>query len=124
MKKNKMLVTCSLSVVALSFFIIGLLTSSNFDITSSISALGEEEATSQGITQQQNTLDFVTLAAKLKPVAVNISTAKVIKIPQRGSGHPLGGNDRFREFFGDGVERIYGGQMPEGRQKMRSLGSG
>ena len=91
MKKNKMLITCSLSVVALSFFIIGLLTSSTFDITSSISALGEEEATSQGITQQQNTLDFVTLAEKLKPVAVNISTAKVIKRLERGSETLLGG---------------------------------
>ena len=124
MKKNKMLITCSLSVVALSFFIIGLLTSSTFDITSSISALGEEETTSQGITQQQNTLDFVTLAAKLKPVAVNISTAKVIKRPERGSGHPFGGNDRLREFFGDDFERFFGGQIPRGGQKMRSLGSG
>ena len=108
MKKNKMLITCSLSVVALSFFIIGLLTSSTFDITSSISALGEEGADNQAITQQKNTLDFVTLAEKLKPVAVNISTAKVIKRPERGSGHPFGGDDRLREFFGDDFERFFG----------------
>ena len=124
MKKNKMLITCSLSIVALSFFIIGLLTSSTLDTTSLISALGEEDANNQEVIQQQNTLDFVTLAAKLKPVAVNISTAKVIKRPERGSGHPFGGDERLREFFGDDFERFFGGQIPRGGQKMRSLGSG
>ena len=123
MKKNKILLTCSLSLVALSFFLIGLLTSSTLDITSLINALGEEEATNRVISQPQNPLDFVTLAENLKPVAVNISTAKVIKGTQRGFRHPFGENDRFREFFGDDFERFFG-LPPQGRQEMRSLGSG
>jgi serine protease Do len=122
-KKNKILLTCSLSLVALSFFIIGLLTSSTLDITPSISALGEEDANNEEISPQKNTLDFVTLAENLKPVAVNISTAKVIKRTQRNPRQPFGENDRFREFFGDDFERFFE-QNPGGRQKLRSLGSG
>ena len=123
MKKNKILLTCSLSLVALSFFVIGLLTSSTLDITSVINALGEEEVTNKAITQPQNTLDFVTLAENLKPVAVNISTAKVIKRTQRNFRYPFEEDDRLRDFFGDDFERFFG-QPPQGRQEMRSLGSG
>ncbi|MDX1779320.1 MAG: trypsin-like peptidase domain-containing protein, partial [Thermodesulfobacteriota bacterium] len=123
MKKNKILLTCSVSLVALSFFVIGLLTSSTLDVTSIINALDKEEVTEKEITQPQNTLDFVTLAENLKPVAVNISTAKVIKRTQRGFRHPFEGDERFRDFFGDDFERFFG-QPPQGRQEMRSLGSG
>jgi len=65
--------------------------------------------------------DFVDLAKKLKPVVVNISTAKTIK-PQRHFSSPFGGSphgsdpfqDFFDQFFGD-RQRTY---------KQRSLGSG
>ena len=48
MKKNKILLACSVTLVALSFFVIGLLISSSLDITSIINALGEEETANQG----------------------------------------------------------------------------
>jgi serine protease Do len=66
--------------------------------------------------------DFVELAKKLKPMVVNIGTAKTVK-PQRRLQRPFGnnpfGNDPFSDFF----DRFFEEQQPHG-YKQRSLGSG
>jgi len=65
--------------------------------------------------------DFVTLAKKLKPVVVNISTTQVSE--GRGSqefSSPFGDEDPFNDFW----RRFFGGPAPRGPQRQRSLGSG
>ncbi len=65
--------------------------------------------------------DFVVLAKKLKPLVVNISTTQVSE--GRGSqefGSPFGDEDPFNDFW----RRFFGGPVPRGPQRQRSLGSG
>src|SRR5574341_26905 len=67
--------------------------------------------------------DFVTLAKKMKPIVVNISTTQVSE--GRGSGSqefssPFGDDDPFNDFW----KRFFGGPTPRGPQRQRSLGSG
>jgi serine protease Do len=67
--------------------------------------------------------DFVNLAKKMKPLVVNISTTQVSE--GRGSpqefGSPFGGDeDPFNDFW----RRFFGGPVPRGPQRQRSLGSG
>ncbi|HEX9264213.1 MAG TPA: DegQ family serine endoprotease [Candidatus Binatia bacterium] len=67
--------------------------------------------------------DFVNLAKKMKPLVVNISTTQVGE--GRGSpqefGSPFGGDeDPFNDFW----RRFFGGPVPRGPQRQRSLGSG
>ena len=63
--------------------------------------------------------DFVTLAKKLKPVVVNISTTQVSE-GARGFGSPLGEEDPFGDFW----RKFFGGPAPRGPQRQKSLGSG
>ena len=63
--------------------------------------------------------DFVTLAKKLKPVVVNISTTQVSE-GARGFGNPLGEEDPFGDFW----RKFFGGPVPRGPQRQKSLGSG
>jgi serine protease Do len=66
--------------------------------------------------------DFVSLAERLKPAVVNISTAKTVvsRSPSfPGPRTPHGGNDLFDEFFG----RFFN-EMPKSQRKSSSLGSG
>ena len=66
--------------------------------------------------------DFVSLAKKMRPVVVNISTTQVSDgrggSPEFGS--PFGEDDPFNDFW----RRFFGGPMPRGPQRQRSLGSG
>src|SRR5689334_10916377 len=68
--------------------------------------------------------DFVNLTKKVKPIVVNISTTQVSE--GRGSqqefGSPFGGGeeDPFNDFW----RRFFGGPVPRGPQRQRSLGSG
>lgn len=66
--------------------------------------------------------DFVTLAKKMKPLVVNISTTQVSE--NRGAGQefgsPFGEDDQFNDFW----KRFFGGPTPRGPQRQRSLGSG
>jgi serine protease Do len=66
--------------------------------------------------------DFVSLAKKMRPVVVNISTTQMSE--SRGGqefGSPFGGDD---DPFNDFWRRFFGGPMPRGPQRQRSLGSG
>ncbi len=65
--------------------------------------------------------DFVNLAKKIKPIVVNISTTQVSE--GHGSqefGSPFGEEDPFNDFW----RRFFGGPLPRGPQRQRSLGSG
>jgi len=78
--------------------------------------LGQNALAKKGIPDS-----FAGLAAKQAHVAVNISTTKTIKSVQRLS--PFQGRE-FKNFFGDEFFRHFFGQIPEGKMKQRSLGSG
>jgi serine protease Do len=66
--------------------------------------------------------DFVNLAKKMKPIVVNISTTT--QVPENRSGpefgSPFGEEDPFNDFW----RRFFGGPLPRGPQRQRSLGSG
>jgi serine protease Do len=65
--------------------------------------------------------DFVSLAKKMRPVVVNISTTQMSEArgPQE-FGSPFGEEDPFNDFW----RRFFGGPLPRGPQRQRSLGSG
>jgi len=57
----------------------------------------------------------------MKPVVVNISTTQVSEgRGQREFGNPFGEDDPFSDFW----RRFFGGPIPRGPQRQRSLGSG
>src|ERR1051325_6201300 len=67
--------------------------------------------------------DFVSLAKKMRPVVVNISTTQVSEgrggaSPEFGS--PFGEEDPFADFW----RKFFGGPSPRGPFRQRSLGSG
>jgi serine protease Do len=66
----------------------------------------------------------VALSKKLRPVVVNISSTQVSESRgQQGSqefGSPFGEEDPFNDFW----RRFFGGPIPRGPQRQRSLGSG
>jgi serine protease Do len=65
--------------------------------------------------------DFVALAKKMKPVVVNISTTQVSEAHgTQEFGNPFGEEDPFNDFW----RRFFGGPVPRGPQRQRSLGSG
>ena len=66
--------------------------------------------------------DFVSLAKKMKPLVVNISTTQVSEGRGGGQefGSPFGDDDQFNDFW----KRFFGGPQPRGPQRQRSLGSG
>ncbi|HEX9788133.1 MAG TPA: DegQ family serine endoprotease [Candidatus Binatia bacterium] len=65
--------------------------------------------------------DFVHLSKKIKPIVVNISTTQVSEgRGQQEFGSPFGDDDPFNDFW----RRFFGGPMPRGPQRQRSLGSG
>jgi serine protease Do len=65
--------------------------------------------------------DFVSLAERLKPAVVNISTAKTVtsRSPSLPGPRTPGGGSPFDEFFG----RFFN-EMPKSQRKASSLGSG
>jgi serine protease Do len=71
-------------------------------------------------TTAQGLPDFVALAKKLKPEVVNISTTQTVKESDARDSFGQNQNDPFGEFW----QRFFGGPLPRGQQKQRSLGSG
>jgi serine protease Do len=106
-------------LVALVSLVVGLGISGSLDWLSPSRALMEEQAAD---VRPANPLpDFVTLAKKMRPVVVNISTTQVSE--SRGEpefGSPFGDEDPFNDFW----RRFFGGPVPRGPQRQRSLGSG
>jgi len=65
--------------------------------------------------------DFVNLSKKIKPIVVNISTTQMSEARgQQEFGSPFGEEDPFNDFW----RRFFGGPLPRGPQRQRSLGSG
>jgi serine protease Do len=63
--------------------------------------------------------DFTSLAKRLGPAVVNISTTQVRRTAEQAPT-PFGDNDPFSQF----MERFFGGQIPRGPQRQSGLGSG
>jgi serine protease Do len=107
-------------VVALVSLVIGLGISGSLDWLSPSRALVSQSAPE---VRTLNALpDFVVLAKKMRPIVVNISTTQVSE--SRGQqpefGSPFGEEDPFNDFW----RRFFGGPLPRGPQRQRSLGSG
>ena len=124
--ENRRNIVPILIVVAFIAFITGVIVSSSFKITPTIKAVEGEDVKSTEKDPVGDLQLFVKLAAKLKPVAVNISTTKVIKRRRRSFTHPYGrgGDDPFGGFFGDDFLDRFFGERPQRDYKLRSLGSG
>jgi serine protease Do len=105
--------------VSLISLVVGLGISGSLDWLSPSRALVGESAP-EG--RALNTLpDFVALAKKMKPVVVNISSTQVSESRgQQEFGSPFGDDDPFNDFW----RRFFGGPIPRGPQRQRSLGSG
>src|SRR5262245_42099747 len=74
-----------------------------------------------GAAPSRGSPDFVTLAKKLQPIVVNVSTTQMAAEPApRGRPNPK--EDPMEEF----LEKFFGQRPPSGRsqQQQRSLGSG
>jgi serine protease Do len=63
--------------------------------------------------------DFISLAKKLGPSVVNVSTTAV-RSTGRNRSRPFGGNDPAEEFW----ERFFGGRAPREQQRQSGVGSG
>ena len=111
-------------LVALVSLVIGLGISGSLDWLApgrAVNFLGEsaapESRSSGGLP------DFVSLAKKMRPLVVNISTTQVSEGRGGGGqefGSPFGEDDQFNDFW----RRFFGGPTPRGPQRQRSLGSG
>ena len=75
----------------------------------------------RGAAPSRNSPDFVTLAKKLQPIVVNVSTTQMAARPAP-RGRPNPEEDLTEEF----LERFFGQRPPSGRsqQQQRNLGSG
>jgi serine protease Do len=109
-------------LVALVSLIVGLGISGSLDWSSpsrAVNLLGE--AGNSELRSPSELPDFVALAKKMKPVVVNISTTQVGEARgQQEFGSPFGEDDPFNDFW----KRFFGGPIPRGPQRQRSLGSG
>jgi serine protease Do len=109
-------------LVALVSLIVGLGISGSLDWLSpsrAVNLLGE--VGNSELRSPSELPDFVALAKKMKPVVVNISTTQVGEARgQQEFGSPFGEDDPFNDFW----KRFFGGPIPRGPQRQRSLGSG
>jgi serine protease Do len=107
-------------IVALVSLVVGLGISGSLDwLAPSRAVMGE--GGSSDIRSPTPLPDFVSLAKKMRPVVVNISTTQMgeTRGPQE-FGSPFGDDDPFSDFW----RRFFGGPLPRGPQRQRSLGSG
>lgn len=108
--------------VALISLIVGLGISGSLDWLSPSRAVNiTGESGSPDLRSPGQLPDFVALAKRVKPLVVNISTTQVSE--GRGQpefGNPFGEDDPFNDFW----KRFFGGPLPRGPQRQRSLGSG
>jgi len=123
-EQRKRVIIPLIVVVAIVSVLIGMMISSSFKITPFINATSETGVLSDQASPLSDSQLFVRLAEKLKPVTVNISTAKTIKGRERTFNSPFGEQEPFREFFGDELFKRFFGQVPQGDVQLKSLGSG
>ena len=112
------------AVAAIASLLLGLAISGSFDWLAPSRAVNMGEGPSPDVRMANQLPDFVALSKKLRPVVVNISSTQVSE--SRGQqapqefGSPFGEEDPFNDFW----RRFFGGPMPRGPQRQRSLGSG
>jgi serine protease Do len=113
-------------LVALISLVVGLGISGSFDWLApsrAVNLVAEDGSSRSEVRSQGQLPDFVALAKKMRPVVVNISTTQISEGQGRGQrefSSPFGDDDPFSEFW----RRFFGGPMPRGPQRQRSLGSG
>ena len=110
---------------AVASLLVGLAISGSFDWLApsrAVNLLGE--GASSDVRTNNQLPDFVVLSKKMRPVVVNISSTQVSESrSQQGPqefGSPFGEEDPFNDFW----RRFFGGPVPRGPQRQRSLGSG
>ena len=112
------------AVAAIASLLLGLAISGSFDWLAPSRAVNMGEGASPDVRMANPLPDFVALSKKLRPVVVNISSTQLNE--SRGQqapqefGSPFGEEDPFNDFW----RRFFGGPMPRGPQRQRSLGSG
>jgi serine protease Do len=112
------------AIAAIASLLLGLAISGSFDWLAPSRAVNMGESASSEVRTANQLPDFVALSKKLRPVVVNISSTQVSESRgQQGSqefGSPFGEEDPFNDFW----RRFFGGPIPRGPQRQRSLGSG
>src|ERR671913_1488400 len=112
------------AVAAIASLLLGLAISGSFDWLAPSRAVNMGEGASPDVRMANQLPDFVALSKKMRPVVVNISSTQVSESrSQQGPqefGSPFGEEDPFNDFW----RRFFGGPMPRGPQRQRSLGSG
>jgi len=100
-----------------------MMVSSGSRIDTDMPALTKEVLAQNSADPAQVSQVFVSLAEKLMPATVNISTSTA---PQKKlqQYHNFQGDERLREFFGDDFFERFFDQMPQGDTPSKSLGSG
>jgi serine protease Do len=114
-----------LSLAAIASLLVGLAISGSFDWLAPSRAVNlMTEGGSAEVRVANQLPDFVGLSKKMRPVVVNISSTQVSEArgPQgpQEFGSPFGEEDPFNDFW----RRFFGGPIPRGPQRQRSLGSG
>ncbi|MFQ5849426.1 MAG: DegQ family serine endoprotease [Candidatus Binatia bacterium] len=112
-----------LVMFTLASLLVGLMVSTYLSLpwlSGDLHLASEAQAASHRAAQGLRDLpDFVSLAKRLKPVVVNISTTQVSGGFQRFPS-PFGEEDPFSEFW----RRFFGDPFPHGPFRQKSLGSG
>lgn len=109
-------------LVALVSLVVGLGISGALDWLAPSRALNLSESGNSDFRSSGGLPDFVPLAKKMRPIVVNISSTQMSE-GRGGSqefGSPFGEEDPFNDFW----RRFFGGPVPRGPQRQRSLGSG
>ena len=122
MKRNRIAIPLVLAVAVLSFWV-GMMVSSGSRINTDMPALTKEALAQNSADPARDSQVFVSLAEKLMPATVNISTSTAPKRKMQ-QYHNFQGDERLREFFGDDFFERFFDQMPQGDTPSKSLGSG
>ena len=107
-------------LVAIVSLVVGLGISGSLDWLAPSRAVMGEGGTAD-VRPSDQLPDFISLAKRMRPIVVNISTTQMSEArgPQE-FGSPFGEEDPFNDFW----RRFFGGPVPRGPQRQRSLGSG
>jgi serine protease Do len=107
-------------LVALVSLVVGLGISGALDWLVPSRAVNMGESGNTDVRTSGQLPDFVSLAKKMRPIVVNISTTQMSEGRGQEFGSPFGEEDPFNDFW----KRFFGGPLPRGRQRQQSLGSG
>ena len=122
MKRNRIAIPLVLAVAVLSFWV-GMMVSSGSRIDTDMPVLTKEALAQNSADPARDSQVFVSLAEKLMPATVDISTSTAPKRKMQ-QYHNFQGDERLREFFGDDFFERFFDQMPQGDTPSKSLGSG